>query len=231
MSAEQPVRVLVVDDHDLFRTGSRALLEELGFEVADSASGAVAIRRVGLLAPHVVVMDMTMPSMSGIEATPAALEAAPDTSGLMLTIATDDSRVVDALRAGGSGYLLRNAELGGIVAGIRAAAAGHSAIAPPVAGKLVDTVRSVTPRSRQRRRRRRRLRTASGGSGAVDSGMWERRHREAAPSELEHGQEPRVSRAGQARRGEPDPGGHVRHPSRPRECGPGDLPTDLLYGR
>jgi two-component system nitrate/nitrite response regulator NarL len=145
MSSEDPVRVLVVDDHDLFRTGLRSLLEEQGFEVADSASGPSAVRRAPSFAPDVVVMDMNMPEMSGIEATPLMLEAAPNASVLMLTIATDDSRVIDAVRAGASGYLLKNAELGEIVAGIRAAADGHSAIAPRVAGKLLHSVRSSAP--------------------------------------------------------------------------------------
>jgi DNA-binding NarL/FixJ family response regulator len=135
------IRVLVVDDHDLFRTGLRSLLEEEGFAVADSSGGEAAIRRAASFHPDVVVMDMNMPGMSGIEATPLVLEAAPAASVLMLTIATDDSRVFDAIRAGASGYLLKDAELSDIVAGVRAAAAGHSAIAPRVAGALLASVR------------------------------------------------------------------------------------------
>ena len=137
------IRVLIVDDHDLFRTGLRALLEEEGFEVADSASGPAAVRRAPSFAPDVVVMDMNMPSMSGVEATPLILEASPLTSVLMLTIATDDTRVVDAVRAGASGYLLKDAQLAEIAAGIRAAAAGHCAIAPRIASALLQSVRSA----------------------------------------------------------------------------------------
>jgi two-component system, NarL family, nitrate/nitrite response regulator NarL len=139
----RPIRVLIVDDHDLFRTGLRALLEEAGFEVADSASGPAAIRRAPSFAPDVVVMDMSMPGMTGVEATPLVLEASPLASVLMLTFATDDTRVVDAVRAGASGYLLKDAELTEIAAGIRAAAAGHCAIAPRVASALLQSVRSV----------------------------------------------------------------------------------------
>ena len=135
------VRVLIVDDHDLFRTGLRALLEEEGFEVADSASGAAGIRRVRGFDPQVVVMDMHMPGMSGVETTPLMLEAAPQASILMLTIATDETEVLDAVRAGASGYLLKDAELSEIVAGVRAAAAGHSTIAASVAGYLLHSVR------------------------------------------------------------------------------------------
>ena len=138
----RPIRVLIVDDHDLFRTGLRALLEEAGFEVADSASGPAAVRRAPSFAPDVVVMDMNMPGMTGVEATPLVLEASPLASVLMLTFATDDTRVVDAVRAGASGYLLKDAELAEIAAGIRAAAAGHCAIAPRVASALLQSVRS-----------------------------------------------------------------------------------------
>jgi two-component system nitrate/nitrite response regulator NarL len=137
-----PVRVLIVDDHDLFRTGLRALLEEEGFQVADAASAPAAILRARLLAPDVVVMDMHMPGMSGVEATPLVLEAAPNASILMLTIATSEAEVLDAVRAGASGYLLKDTELCDIVEAIRAAAAGHSTIAARVAGHLLVSVRT-----------------------------------------------------------------------------------------
>lgn len=130
-----------MDDHDLFRTGLRALLEEEGFEVAASASGAAALRRVGELRPDVVVMDLNMPGMSGIEATSRLLEIRPEASVLILTIASDDRRVIEAVRAGARGYLLKDAPLEEIVAGIRAAAAGQSAIAPRIAGALIEHVR------------------------------------------------------------------------------------------
>ena len=145
MTQQGAIRVLVVDDHDLFRTGLRALLEEEGFEVADAVSGVAAVRRVASLAPDVVVMDMNMPGMDGVEATRHVTEAAPHTSVLMLTIATDDVRVIEALRAGASGYMLKDAPLEEIAAGIRAAAAGQSAISPRVAGAVVRSVRASSP--------------------------------------------------------------------------------------
>lgn len=148
MDSGTAVRVLIVDDHDLFRTGLRALLEEEGFEVADSTGGAAGIRRARAFAPDVVVMDMNMPGMSGVETTPLMLETAPDASILMLTIATDEAEVLDAVRAGASGYLLKDAELSDIVAGIRATAAGHSTIAASVAGHLLLSVRSNDPGAR-----------------------------------------------------------------------------------
>jgi DNA-binding NarL/FixJ family response regulator len=134
-------RVLIVDDHDLFRTGLRALLDEEGFDVAAAASGAAALRRVGELRPDVVVMDLNMPAMSGIETTSRLLDIRPDASVLILTIASDDRRVIEAVRAGARGYLLKDAPLEEIVAGIRAAAAGQSIIAPGIAGALIEHVR------------------------------------------------------------------------------------------
>lgn len=145
MNTDRGTRVLVVDDHDLFRTGLRSLLEEEGFDVTDAASGPEAVRRARGFAPDVVVMDMNMPEMTGVEATPLVLQAAPDASVLMLTIATDDSRVLAAVRAGASGYLLKDAPLEEIAAGVKAAAAGHSAIAPRVAGAILHSVRATVP--------------------------------------------------------------------------------------
>ena len=135
------MKVLVVDDHDLFRSGLRTLLAESGLDAAEAASGEAAVRRVRELRPDVVVMDLNMPGMSGIQATRHVLEAAPETSVLVLTISRDDAQVIDAVRAGARGYLLKDAPLEEIVAAIRAAAAGHSTIAARVAGTLVDHVR------------------------------------------------------------------------------------------
>src|ERR687886_216523 len=104
-------RVLVVDDHELFRTGLRTLLEEEGFEVGDAVSGEAAVRRVRGFQPDVVVMDMNMPGMSGIEATREILRVEPRTAVLMLTIVGEEERVLEALQAGASGYLLKDTEL------------------------------------------------------------------------------------------------------------------------
>jgi DNA-binding NarL/FixJ family response regulator len=143
LSSDHAIRVLVIDDHDLFRTGLRSLLEEEGFEVADASGGSAGARRARGFAPNVVVMDMNMPEMTGIEAIPVVHAVAPEASVLMLTIATDDERVLAAIRAGASGYLLKNAPLEEIADGIRAAAAGGSIIAPGVAGALVQSVRDA----------------------------------------------------------------------------------------
>ena len=142
-----PLRVLVVDDHDLFRSGLRRLLEEEdGLEIVGEANrGAEAVRLAAELRPHVVVMDVNMPGMTGVEATRLLLQRTPDVAVLMLTVANEDSAVLDAILAGASGYLLKDATLPDIVRGIRAAAAGHSLIAPSVAGNLLAQLRRRGP--------------------------------------------------------------------------------------
>ena len=140
---EQALRVMVVDDHDLFRSGLRRLLqEEDGLEVvADARRGDEAVQRAGELRPDVVVMDINMPGMSGVEATRGVLEASPQTAVLMLTVTSDHGAVLDSVIAGASGYLLKDATLPEIVRGVRSAAAGESLIAPAVAGDLLAQLR------------------------------------------------------------------------------------------
>lgn len=137
--AEVPLRVIVVDDHDLFRSGLRRLLQEQDAleVVADARRGEEAVQRAAELRPDVVVMDVNMPGMSGVNATRALREISPLTAVLMLTVSADEEAVLDAVLAGASGYLLKDATLPEIVRGIRAAAAGQSLVAPEVAGSLL----------------------------------------------------------------------------------------------
>ena len=144
------LRVLVVDDHDLFRTGLRALLEEEGFDVADSASAEAGLRRLAAVGADVVVMDMNMPGLSGVEAIPLVLQVAPQAAVLMLTIAADDATVLNAVHAGASGYLLKDADLREISAAIHGVAAGLGAVAPGVAGVLLESIRSAGVRLAER---------------------------------------------------------------------------------
>jgi DNA-binding NarL/FixJ family response regulator len=143
----KPLRVLLVDDHRLFRTGLRALLQDEGFKVGDAPSGEAAIALCRSYRPDVVVMDMNMPGMSGVAATRRIRTEHPRLAVLMLTVAADDDSVLDAVRAGACGYLLKNARLPEIVNGVRAAAAGESVFASRVAGVLVASVRQASPRS------------------------------------------------------------------------------------
>jgi DNA-binding NarL/FixJ family response regulator len=132
------LRVLVVDDHELFRRGLVGLLEERGIVVAgEAASAADAVRQASELGPAVVLMDLNMPGMSGIEATQRLAAAAPLARVVVLTVQADDRHVANALLAGACGYLLKDAPIEQIVEGIRAAARGESLISPRVAGRLV----------------------------------------------------------------------------------------------
>jgi DNA-binding NarL/FixJ family response regulator len=144
----EAVRVMVVDDHDLFRSGLCRLLEtEGGFDVVGQARrGEEAGRRAAELRPQVVVMDLHMPDLSGIEATRQVLAVSPETAVLMLTVSDNDDEVLDAILAGASGYLLKDTALAEIIAAIRAAAAGESMIAPRVAGSLLTRLRDHGPR-------------------------------------------------------------------------------------
>jgi DNA-binding NarL/FixJ family response regulator len=139
------LRVLVVDDHDLFRTGLRSLLEEEGVQViGEAAGGAEAVRIVRELAPDVVVMDLNMPGMTGVEATRQISKVAPLTRVVVLTISDQDGDVMDAILAGACGYLLKDSSIQDLMQGIRAAAIGEALISPSIAAKVLRRVRSAT---------------------------------------------------------------------------------------
>ena len=137
------LRVLLVDDHDLFRTGLRNLLAEQGLtSVGEAGAGSEAVRLVQELAPDVVVMDLNMPGMTGVEATRHITGIAPLTRVLVLTISDQDGDVMDAILAGACGYLLKDASIQELLRGIRAAAVGESLISSHIAGKVLQRVRA-----------------------------------------------------------------------------------------
>ncbi len=139
------LRVLLVDDHDLFRTGLRSLLEEQGLDViGEAATGSEAVAHVGELTPDVVVMDLDMPAMGGVEATRHIAEVSPLTRVVMLTISDEDSDVINAILAGACGYLLKTASIHELVAGIKAAARGEALISPLIASKVLQRVRATS---------------------------------------------------------------------------------------
>ena len=143
--AVETIRVLIVDDHDLFRTGLRNLLEEQGVQVSgEAASGTEAVRSVREIAPDVVVMDLNMPGMGGVEATLHIAAIAPLTRVVVLTISEEDADVMDAILAGACGYLLKNASIDELMAGIRAAWRGESLISPGIAAKVLQRVRATS---------------------------------------------------------------------------------------
>jgi len=136
---------LIVDDHDLFRAGLRNLLEEQGVQVSgEAASGTDAVRSVREMAPDVVVMDLNMPGMGGVEATRHIAAIAPLTRVVVLTISDEDADVLDAILAGACGYLLKDSSIDELLAGIRAASRGESLISPAIAAKVLQRVRSTS---------------------------------------------------------------------------------------
>ena len=136
--------MLLVDDHDLFRTGLRNLLGEQDVEVVGECdNGTDALDAVRELAPDVVVMDLNMPGISGVEATRQISMIAPLTRVLVLTISDQDEDVMDAVLAGACGYLLKDASISVLMQGIRSAAVGESLISPTIAAKVLQRIRAT----------------------------------------------------------------------------------------
>ena len=140
------VRVLIVDDHPVFRDGIRSLLESLpNMAVAGEATnGPDAVRLAAELSPDVVLMDIGLPVMNGIDATRALLAACPTARVLMLTMYEEPDSVFSALRAGARGYMLKDARSDEIVRAIEAVAAGDAIFGPKIAERLADYFNSGT---------------------------------------------------------------------------------------
>ena len=146
--AGEPVCVLIVDDHQLFRTGLSELLEQEGLRIVGAAAdGASALDLVVQCAPDVVLMDLEMPGLSGVETTRKIAEIAPRTRVVVLTIDAEEQSVVDAIAAGACGYLLKGTSLQSLVAGIKAAVAGESLISGVVGAKLFEHMRAEDRRT------------------------------------------------------------------------------------
>src|SRR4051812_3505743 len=138
-----PIRVVVVDDHELFRTGLVRVLEENGIEVAGAATTAeAALTDIERQRPDVVLMDLNLPGMSGVEAIGRLSAEQPHVCVVVLTAMADEGSLIDAILAGASGYLLKDGSLDEVVAGVEAAARGESLLAPQVTGALLRRIRS-----------------------------------------------------------------------------------------
>ena len=141
-----PVRIVVVDDHTLFRRGITALLARVpDFEVVgEAADGFEGIKAVAAGKPDVVLLDLHMPGLTGIEAMQAILRDNPGTHVVMLTVSEEAEDLMAALRAGALGYLLKNIDSDFLVESIRRAANGDSVMSPEMSGKLLRELRAGT---------------------------------------------------------------------------------------
>jgi DNA-binding NarL/FixJ family response regulator len=133
------IRVLVADDHPAFRRGLQLMLDGVDVEVVGTAeTGVLAVELAGSLAPDVVLMDLRMPGLDGIEATRRISRLVPSAAVVVLTMFEDDDSVFAAMRAGARGYLLKGADQDEIVRAIRAAAAGEAIFGPEVASRVIS---------------------------------------------------------------------------------------------
>ena len=133
----EPMRVVIVDDHPVFRHGLRVLLEDLGVDVvAEEADGEAGVAAVFAHRPDLVLLDLQMPVLSGIEATRRLVAQLPDVKILILTMVDDDQAVYAAVQAGALGYLLKGAGKEEIGRALAAAAMGQGVYSPEVARRL-----------------------------------------------------------------------------------------------
>jgi DNA-binding NarL/FixJ family response regulator len=148
-----PIRALIVDDHALFRRGLEMVLAaEDDIELVGEASdGAEAVEKAAESLPDVVLMDIRMPKSSGIEACRAMKEAAPSSKIVMLTISDEEEDLFEAIRAGASGYLLKDIPLDEVADVVRAVHGGQSLINPSMAGKLLTEFATLAKRDDEER--------------------------------------------------------------------------------
>jgi DNA-binding NarL/FixJ family response regulator len=149
----EPIRTMIVDDHALFRRGLEMVLEEEpDIELAGQASdGAEAVEKAAEFLPDVVLMDIRMPRSSGIEACRAMKEAAPSAKIVILTISDEEEDLFEAIRAGASGYLLKDIPLDEVADAVRAVHGGQSLINPSMAAKLLTEFAALARRDDEER--------------------------------------------------------------------------------
>jgi len=133
------LRIFLIDDHNLFRSGVKALLvRQPDFEVVgEAADGLEGLKRAKQLKPDVVLLDLNMPGISGREAVKMLVEELPQTEVLMLTVSEDAEDLMDTLKSGARGYLLKNIDADYLVESIRRAARGEAVMSPQMTSKLV----------------------------------------------------------------------------------------------
>jgi DNA-binding NarL/FixJ family response regulator len=142
MAVAENLTVMVVDDHELFRDGLAMVLAQRGFEVIGAVGSATeALAQIAEHRPDVVLMDLSLPGMSGIEATRRLTAAEPPVPVVALTVVASGPQVIEAFQAGAWGYLLKDASIDQIVDAIRAAVRNESVLSPRVAARVVAWLR------------------------------------------------------------------------------------------
>jgi DNA-binding NarL/FixJ family response regulator len=144
------IRVIIADDHTLFREGLRALLASIpDIEVAgEAASGKEALKLAVEQQPDVILMDIQMPDLNGIEATRQILRTSPHIGIIVLTMFQDDDTVFAVMRAGARGYVLKGADQGVLLRAVRAVANGESLFSPEIAARLMQFFAGLEPDAR-----------------------------------------------------------------------------------
>jgi DNA-binding NarL/FixJ family response regulator len=150
----ETIRVVIVDDHALFRRGLDLVLSEEPDRpvVGEAAAGIEAVHRAEEMAPDVVVMDVRMPRSTGIEAARRIRERLPDTKVIMLTVSDSEEDLYAAVKAGASGYLLKEISIEELADAVRAVARGHSLISPSMASKLLSEFNALVQQAEERQR-------------------------------------------------------------------------------
>jgi DNA-binding NarL/FixJ family response regulator len=142
MAPPEKLRVVLADDHPIYRKGLAKLLERAGIEVvAEAPNGLAAIEAAERTAPDVIVMDLNMPRLSGVEATRRLTERSPSSRVLVLSVSAEEADVTDAIIAGATGYVLKDDPVEEVIAGIRATATGESLISSRIASMLLRRIR------------------------------------------------------------------------------------------
>ncbi|MEX2555037.1 MAG: response regulator transcription factor [Actinomycetota bacterium] len=145
MTEQEPIRVMVVDDHPMWRDGVRADLEGSGTAtvVAEASDGGEAVEKARETMPEVVLMDLQMPTVSGVEATRLIVEESPHIKVLVLSASGEEADVLEAVKAGASGYLLKSTPAAEVSAAVRRVRDGEPAFTPSLAGLVLNEFRRV----------------------------------------------------------------------------------------
>lgn len=143
----EPIRLLIADDHTFYREGVRAMLREVAETevIGEATTGDEAVERALTLQPDVILMDIKMPGLSGIEATRRILHTSPHIGILVVTMFEDDGSVFAAMRAGARGYLLKDADQDELVRAVKAIQRGEAIFSPAIAQRLIHYFGALRP--------------------------------------------------------------------------------------